>query len=666
MKQRFLPLILPALSAIGAIYDIKPLLIGVLCFIPILVFGPFKPKNAWDYRILIYSIASSMLLSTTLISTQLTGSDIHLEMFFADQALKGGWEPSYAHAVNGALSVTVFIPTIAKLTGLELLTVFKVVTPLSFAVVPVILWETFRSFMTEKRAFLASFFFIVFPVFTLEITGIARQQIGEIFLALLIYFVVASNLKYSRRIPIIIGLGTLTIFSHYSLGIVLMLVLAVATVFYLIKRRWNSAKLAGITLATLGVISYGYFTAIASGQILYSVAYLVQSHLSMAGVGGLPIGPSISGPSSFIPMTSPFTQLISRGQLIVPALGLDIVSVSPVGKLYRVTQWILIGFTFIGFVKIVRHNLIPKMQGLMWGAIVILGACVIIPGFSTILNLSRFVHIGLFVLAPLPIILAKRKYIIAGVLTCYAILSSGVPFWAAHFEDTNQADVPYSIALSNQESDVGGRLTDNDAAVADWAYANNISTNLDIHSHLLFQERYGITDKLTVLLEVRKLQANEVELLKEWAQRDLMMIERREAITPKIRGYLLNWIETKRLTAAGKRPQIDKDSDIFTKFWLEDGEKVTIGEGTPISKDPTVFLKDWEPENRIVVYASKQWLPEDYVFLREWNTQNEKIAYWGGPGIRTNSSFDFIGLDKELESRPIVFRRGDAILYGPK
>ena len=59
-------------------------------------------------------------------------------------------------------------------------------------------------------------------------------------------------------------------------------------------------------------------------------------------------------------------------------------------------------------------------------------------------------------------------------------------------------------------------------------------------------------------------------------------------------------------------------------------------------------------------------LPDFYIFMRERNTQTETVTFWHGPGLRKSYTYSEFGLTKEIENRPIIYRKGDAIIYGER
>ncbi|MFA6358842.1 MAG: hypothetical protein WCY09_09330, partial [Candidatus Omnitrophota bacterium] len=145
----------------------------------------------------------------------MVGSDIHLEYYFANQTLLNGWNSSLPHAYNGALSITLLAPALSKLLNVDLYFIFKWVFPLFYSFVPVVMYFIYRKFLTDKQSFFAAIFMIIVPTFFIEVTGIAKEQIGELFLVLAILCML--NKKW-------IGLfvfGVLTVLAHYSMGYML-------------------------------------------------------------------------------------------------------------------------------------------------------------------------------------------------------------------------------------------------------------------------------------------------------------------------------------------------------------------------------------------------------------------------------------------------------------
>jgi len=56
--------------------------------------------------------------------------------------------------------------------------------------------------------------------------------------------------------------------------------------------------------------------------------------------------------------------------------------------------------------------------------------------------------------------------------------------------------------------------------------------------------------------------------------------------------------------------------------------------------------------------------PKSYVFMRERNTETQTVTFWNGVGLRTTYPFDRFKLEEDLKRRPIIFQRGNAVIYG--
>jgi uncharacterized membrane protein len=60
-------------------------------------------------------------------------------------------------------------------------------------------------------------------------------------------------------------------------------------------------------------------------------------------------------------------------------------------------------------------------------------------------------------------------------------------------------------------------------------------------------------------------------------------------------------------------------------------------------------------------------VPDDcYILLRERNTEKQEITYQVGVGLRKTVGYAEVGFDEVLEGRDIVFRSGNAVVYGMK
>jgi len=179
---------------------------------------------------------------------------------------------------------------------------------------------------------------------------------------------------------------------------------------------------------------------------------------------------------------------------------MDMSQSSGFGKTFRVLQGLTQALLVVGFAQLIRKrkNLKPEYLSFCAGSFTILGLCLGIPGFSAMLNASRFYHIALLIVAPAVILgglLLFRNYkvLTLAVLIPYFLVSSGFMFEATKMTQTERLDVPFSTALSYQRLDIGTVYSDNDIRVADWAWEHRLlPIYADLNGELLLEERYGL------------------------------------------------------------------------------------------------------------------------------------------------------------------------------
>jgi len=121
------------------------LLLSLLVLIPVYSFIIISLQNHLvrsTYPVAIWMISLSLLLMHSLTSDYITGSDIHLEYYSFQLALKNlHWDVSeYFNSTNACLSITI-LPVIYKLiTGMNSLYVYKLLSQIIFSICPICLF----------------------------------------------------------------------------------------------------------------------------------------------------------------------------------------------------------------------------------------------------------------------------------------------------------------------------------------------------------------------------------------------------------------------------------------------------------------------------------------------------------------------------------------------
>ena len=413
--------VLPILAIFGArlvnLYQNNFLLlffIVVVCCVVAMVAFDRLPRNA--YPLATVMIGISLLLHTTLISSQLSGYDIHLEYYYQNLVAQGSyWDFAAPGNVNTALSIVMLNPMYSMILNTDAIWVFKIVYPVIFCFVPLALFHIFREQIGAKKAFFATFFFMAMVVFFTEMTSLARQQVAELFLALLILLLIDRKLALGQRMTLAIIFAVSLTVSHYALGHICLYLLIVSWGIVVLVRSgagkrawgWLTHKFGGLPeTASLGAFPHRNMAIVVCVYLIFAVAWY----------GGIAQGTALKtilgiGESQYALLsTEPggFFEPTEREALVLTAIGLDFFSASGWGKCFRIFQYLTEIFIVVGFGYMVLRprgfKFKPEYIGLSMGAALILLACIVIPRFSSHLNITRFYHICLFLLAPLCIL----------------------------------------------------------------------------------------------------------------------------------------------------------------------------------------------------------------------------------------------------------------------
>ncbi len=234
-------LLLPFLSIYGAYlvnnYEISALIMLLIVCVGavVLILGWRKEVDDSTYALAIFVISLSLLLYNALISRYLWGWDVFGEANVANSVINNAiWNPTYAAGYNtfqsgivagynAVLSVSILAPAVSQIGNIDIASLFKIVYPALFSLVPVALYRLFRKQTSEKAAFLGSFYFVVVPTFFTEMVAIARQEIAELFLVLFLLVLFSKKFSVTTRACLLILFGGTMIVSHYGIAYLFML-----------------------------------------------------------------------------------------------------------------------------------------------------------------------------------------------------------------------------------------------------------------------------------------------------------------------------------------------------------------------------------------------------------------------------------------------------------
>ncbi len=442
------------------------LLLALIALIPILVvYSNIVPQEV--YPLAIYALAISLLFHKSLISMYITGFDIQSEYHFANLVLKNGfWDWAINFSQNGVLSVTILPPIYSVFCNMELNWVFKIVYPVLFAFVPLGLYQIFRKQSDAKIAFLATFFFMSFFVFYSEMLGLARQQIAELFLMLLILSMIEKEIGRLRVSFLMIAFTFALIVSHYGVSYLFMFYLISVYLLFASKSLIKYlTKLNKISEKVKSLLRYNLITPIAGSQILnlnFVLLYIVFT----------------IGWYMFVSSAYSFETLVKVGEKITSSIyksflnpeysqALHLVAHEEIPLMHKVTKflhYISQFFILIGIFRLFVHKKVKRdCEYLIFSLVVFLFLFLVILLPYSYFGTTRLYHISLFFLAPFCItggittleiisklfrtrvndeFLNKILIILSIFLTIFLLFNSG---WVYELANSQ----PNSIALNN-------------------------------------------------------------------------------------------------------------------------------------------------------------------------------------------------------------------------
>ena len=203
-------------------------LIILIALIPFLIAFDKIPKKL--YPLAVFVIALSLLYQNSLISNYLTGYDVQIEYYFSNLVyLSGYWNSNIiSDNVNSILSIPILVPTFAILCKINVTWILKAIYPFIFSFAPLGLYALFKKQTNAKIAFFSCFFLTsVFGFYTL-MPQLARQEIGELFIVLVLMIILDRNITNIKNSFLLIVFSFSLIVSHYTLSYIFTLILILA------------------------------------------------------------------------------------------------------------------------------------------------------------------------------------------------------------------------------------------------------------------------------------------------------------------------------------------------------------------------------------------------------------------------------------------------------
>lgn len=391
------------LSLVGAVwvnvYRTNSILMAMIISISLLFVITVKFKNPSFqklYPIIIITIALSLLYHGTLISRYPVsyGSDLARELFiFKNTLYRGHWEASNPYngirygRVHSMLSVTILPTVYSVLLNLEPNWTFKILYPTIFSFAALGLYVLWKEKIGNKAAFISAFLFMANASFYTEIFGLNRQMIAEMFFVLLLFTVLNNKIKSRNRAACFTIFSVCLITSHYGIAEIFLFFIFLVLIL-LIIRKDSSAKINLNLCILFFVIMFSWYLYTASSSVFKSIVdYGDYVYRSLSDIFNLQArepqvlrGLGLEAPPTIWNMMSRSFHYAIEFLIVLGFIGLLTKKEKTMTKLDKETfMLILVAMTFLGLI-------------------------IVVPGLSKTMNMSRFFHILLFLIAPLTII----------------------------------------------------------------------------------------------------------------------------------------------------------------------------------------------------------------------------------------------------------------------
>ncbi len=423
LKPTFLLLtFVPFLSIIGTYvmnhyHSNIGLLLMILVIAILVVSVGFNLISDKYYPYLLFVVSISLLFHCSLISNWLVGQDILSEYYCSQFVLTNYyWDPMLNEMVNSSISSVVLGPVISLISNIDLTWVYKCIYPAIFSLVPIVLYKIYQDLFDSKVAFLSTFFFVSFFGFFQTLIELPRQQIAELFLALIlltIFQMDANSRKLKTSLLMLFGL--FLVISHYSLafiysglficaGVLMYMLVYIAKILSegpIARKQLKPNSLYGKLKENFSVVP----REISSTVISYATLFILMTCVWYIYIASVPFTNGVFVLDRVVePLISryggtgdiePYAVLTYQTQYLFHMVK---------KYLHLFSQFCI----FIGILSILyiwrRYNL--KVEYVAFAIInfVILILALVVPNLAGVLNTERTYHIALIYLAPMCII----------------------------------------------------------------------------------------------------------------------------------------------------------------------------------------------------------------------------------------------------------------------
>jgi uncharacterized membrane protein len=391
--------VVPFLSIFGALYHSSfalLLMAGTIALLVVVALFFRKSLPSTFFPIVIVIIAVSLVFQRELISQNLLGYDTFGEFYvFSATNTNSFWNASLLltqpelRDYNSMLSVTILPTMYSKLMNISGELIFKILYFLLYAFVPLSMYYMYKQNFGKATGFLAAFYFVLFPRFYGEER---RQIVGELFLVLMLFTILSSNISLKKKELLIVVFGIALAVSHYSTFDVFAFCTLFAWIAILV---WEKLPIIKHPLKINKVLSARIvLVVVAFGIIWFTFASTSLDQTFISFVTRLV--------NSF---QSGFSNVGSRGNTVSDFVssGLNTMSLTYKADYYiNKIPYLLLGIGILAFI-VNRKKLNVKTEyfPMAIAALLILILTFVLPSLADSFVEERFFHLALIFLAPI-------------------------------------------------------------------------------------------------------------------------------------------------------------------------------------------------------------------------------------------------------------------------
>ena len=379
---------IPALGIVGIVFDNVPvLLVTMIMIAAFYAFGYSSKIAPTRYHLLIVLLVSiSLVFQTTLMSKYINGEDMHIEAYvFRLTQIKGYWSSpgvgidTAIARFESVLSVTILPTVYSSVLGSTIETVFRILFPLLFSLVPLVLYRIYETQTNRTVAFLSVLFFMAnIGFFGVEPLTLARQMIAELLIALSIFLLFEKSISIERKRILLIIVGAGLIVSHYALAYLYVFLVILS---FVVLRKWRTKDVLSATLVLLLFsMTFGWYVYVSNAPLLKVSDDLIRIRNNFFS--------DIYNPEA---RSSQVATLVSAPTTIVSVANRIV---------FLATNFLIAIGVIAVLVGRKQSDLDSKYRLISLAALTIMIACVVLPNVASSFNLTRFYGMTMIFLAP--------------------------------------------------------------------------------------------------------------------------------------------------------------------------------------------------------------------------------------------------------------------------